>query len=226
MTRLRQWFTRAGRNTWSDWPGKAYTRAGYQQRLAAVERHLDESLLLAPVGPVLIASMCAGDGRDVVGVVQSHPRRSDVIAWLVELNGNSVAAGVAHARRAGLERTVNFLHADATSFATYGNIAPADILLVCGVWGHVPLEERASLVRACGTLCTPGGVVIWTRGVRRGTARFEAIRELFAGPAWEEIRATITPDAKWAVATHRYLGPASAPPTSGQIFHFQTVAGQ
>ena len=226
MTRLRQWIARAGRNTWSNWPGIAYTRVGYQQRLAAVARHLSESLDLTPAGPVRIASICAGDGRDVVGVVKSHPRRNDVRAWLVELDGNSVATGVAHVRRAGLEHTVNFLHADATSFVTYRNIAPADVLLVCGVWGHVPPEERTSLVHACGVLSKPGGVVIWTRGVRHGTARLEAIRERFAGPAWEEVRVTITPDAKWAVATYRNVGPASAMPTSGQIFHFQTAAGR
>ena len=98
MTRLRQWFARAGSNMWSDWPAKAYARAGYQQRLAAVERHLGESLDLAPGGPVRIASMCAGDGRDVLRVVKSHPRRSDVVAWLVELSGNSVADGAAQAR--------------------------------------------------------------------------------------------------------------------------------
>ena len=226
MTRLRHWIARAGRDTWSSWPAKAYTRAGYQQRLAKVERHLGESLDLAPIGPVRIVSMCAGDGRDVVGVVESHPRRDEVLAWLVELNGHSVAAGIAHARQAGLERSVSFLHADATTFATYRNIAPADVLLLCGVWGHVPLEERASLVRACGMLCKPGGVVIWTRGVRQGTTRFEAIRELFARPTWEEIRATVSPDANWAVATHRYVGPAIALPASGQFFHFRTVTGQ
>jgi hypothetical protein len=226
MSRLRQWIARAGRSTWNNWPRKAYTRASFQERLAAVERHLGDGLDLAPDGPVRIASMCAGDGRDVLGVVESHPRRGDVVAWLVELDGNSVAAGAVHARRTGLEHRVNFLHADATSFATYRNIAPADVLLVCGVWGHVPLEERASLVRACGMLCRSGGVVIWTRGVRRGTARFEAIRQLFAGPTWEEVCVTITPDAKWAVATHRNMGPASALPVGGQIFQFQTTAGR
>ncbi len=226
MTRLRQWFARADNSTWSDWPGKAYTRAGYQQRLAAVERHLGESLDLAPGGPLRIASMCAGDGRDVLRVVKTHSRRSDVVAWLVELSGNSVADGAAHARRAGLEHTVNFLHADATSFATYRNIAPADVLLVCGVWGHVPLDEQASLVCASGMLCKPGGVVIWTRGVRQGTARFDAVRALFASPTWDEVRVTITPDAKWAIATHRCLGPASVLPASGPIFHFQTAAGK
>ena len=224
--KLRQWIGRLGRNTWSGWPGKVYERAGYRQRLATVQAHLAECLDLAPAGPVRILSMCAGDGRDVIGVLGSHPRRDDVVAWLVELNGTSVAVGVGQAKRAGFESRVNFLHGDATAFATYQDIAPGDIVLVCGVWGHVPLDERGSLVRACGSLCKPGGVVIWTRGVRQWTARFEAIRELFASPAWEEIRVTITHDAKWAVATHRYLGPASALPTSGQIFHFQTTAGQ
>ena len=77
MNRLRQWIVRAGRNTWNNWPQQAYARASYRRRLAAVERHLHESLDLAPAGEVRIVSLCAGDGRDVVdvvGVASATPR--------------------------------------------------------------------------------------------------------------------------------------------------------
>src|SRR3970282_1610114 len=90
---LRQWIRRAGRDTWRGWPGRAYERPSYRLRLAAVQQHFAACLGAAPAGPLRIVSMCAGDGRDVVEVVASHPRREDVTAWLVELNGKSVAAG-------------------------------------------------------------------------------------------------------------------------------------
>jgi hypothetical protein len=144
----------------------------------------------------------------------------------VENNPHSLAAGRDHARRAGLADAIHFLQADATTFATYCDLTPADVVLLCGVWGHVPPHQRPALVRACQSLCKPSGVVIWTRGVRQGTERFEAIRALFANPLWEEIRAIISPDAKWAVATHRYLGPPTPLPLAGQIFQFQTVCGE
>jgi hypothetical protein len=174
---------------------------------------------------VRIISVCAGDGRDVIGVVGSHPRRSDVTAWLVEQNPQSVAAGVCRLADAGLENSVAFLTGDATLYTTYEKIAPADIVLLCGVWGHVPADERTQLVRALACLCKPAGAVIWTRGVAKGMIRLQQIQVHFAGSSWEQVRVSLTPDKNWAIVTHRCRGSACELPTSGQIFHFRAGAG-
>jgi hypothetical protein len=216
---------RFGASVWGDWPKRAYLRERYQQRLVAVQNHLAECLDSAPEGPVRILSMCAGDGRDVVGVLSSHRRRPDATAWLVELNRQSVTVGALLATRSGLIDNVRFLNEDATTYATYRGIAPADVVLVCGVWGHVPADEKRRLAQAMGSLCKPGGRVIWTRGVSKGMSRLHEVEALFAGPHWEKVRAGFTPDQTWAVATHRYRGPAHAVPADGRIFHFQRSAG-
>jgi hypothetical protein len=190
-----------------------------------VQAHLTECLEMAPRGPLRIVSMCAGDGRDVIGVLRSHPRRTEVTAWLVELDRESVAAGLRLASGAGLGKSVNFLHQDATAYETYLEIAPSDILLVCGVWGHVPVHERSPLVRAVTCFCSPGGTVIWTCGTKKGGTRLQEIQSLFTGSSWEIVRLSSTPDKRWAVATHRYNGPPNALPRGGPIFNFQRNAG-
>jgi len=225
MNRLRQWFARAGRDTWSAWPLRAYARSGYRQRLAAVERHLREAIDRAASGKLRILSICAGDGRDVLGAVATHPRRSDVFAWLLEADYYSVESGIEQARLAGLKDSVRFLHADATVFASYLDIAPADILLLCGVWGHVPPDERQAVVNACRALARPEGAVIWTRGVKRGMWRFAEICDYFEPSDWELTRSTVTPDARWAIATHQLVASAAELPTAGRIFNFQTGVG-
>ena len=224
--KLKRWIGRWGSDVWRNWPGKAYTKQRYRQRLAAVQEQLAAALDIAPPGPVRIVSMCAGDGRDVIGVLQSHERRNDVTASLVELNPESVAAGIVQAKSAGLEDVIVFLNTDATDFATYLDIAPADIVLACGVWGHVPGDERERLVGALGSLCKPGGSVIWTRGISKGRQRLEEIESLFAAPDWARLHVSVTPDERFAVATYRYCGPAIELPASGRIFHFETAAGQ
>jgi hypothetical protein len=222
---IMQLFRRLRPGVWSGWPEKAYQREGYQQRLQAVQEHLSECLDEAPPGPVRILSMCAGDGRDVIGAVRAHRRRKDVSAWLVELNSQSVELGKGYSVNAGLERSLKFINADATVYSTYKQIAQADIVLVCGVWGHVPAGEKSMLVRAISTLCKPGGAVIWTRGTSKGIGRVREIEALFAGTWWDKSRVTYTPDAAWAIATYRYHGPAHEMPADGQIFHFQKNAG-
>ena len=226
--KLRQWLRRFGSGEWGGWPEQAYQRDAYQQRLSAVQEHLAECLDAAPPGPVHIISICAGDGRDVIGVLESHPRRDDVSAWLVESNEQSVDFGIRRAQSAGLERTVNFVNEDATDYVTYRNMAPADIVLVCGVWGHVPTPERKLLLRAIASLCKPNGVVIWTRGVSKGMHRLHEIEALFAESptAWATARISLTSDKKWGVVTHRYCGQTLERPEAGRIFRFERSAGR
>lgn len=211
---------------WSGWPEAAYQQPRYRQRLAAVQEHLAQSLDQAPRGALRIISMCAGDGRDVIGALQSHQRRTDVTAWLVELNRQSVSAGFRDAQDAGLQDVVTFLNQDATLYATYKDFVPAAIVLVCGVWGHVPAQERALLVDGIASLCKPGATVIWTRGVSQGMSRFREIETHFSGSRWQQDRLTCTSDSNWAVATYRYCGPPVDLPRNGRLFHFQRRAGR
>jgi hypothetical protein len=226
MMKLRQRLRRITSNSWTGWPAEAYAQRRYQQRLQAVQEHLRSNLIEAPAGPLRLISLCAGDGRDVIGEVRTHERRNDVSAWLVELDGQSVAAGVREASIASLQDRVRFINADATDFATYQGMAPADIVLACGVWGHVPADERGRLAEALAGLCKPRGTVTWTRGVSAGLVRLNEIELLFIGPKWHCVQTTITADKKWAVATYRYEGPSVALPCVGRIFNFQRHAGR
>src|ERR1700722_12020413 len=66
----------------------------------------------APAGDVRLISLCAGQGRDVIGVLTGHPRRDDVRARLVELDERNVAVARQAVRAAGLDG-VEVLQADA-----------------------------------------------------------------------------------------------------------------
>jgi hypothetical protein len=226
MMKLRQRLRRIRSRSWTGWPAEAYAQKRYQQRLEAVLEHLRSNLDNLPAGPLRLISICAGDGRDVIGVLRRHDRRSDLSAWLVELDRQSVVAGIQEASIAGLHDTIHFINGDATDYATYQRIGPADVVLACGVWGHVPVHERTALVDALAGLCKRRGTVTWTRGVSAGITRLNRIELLFAGPSWESVHTTITSDKKWAVATYRHFGPPVALPEAGRIFNFQRHAGR
>ena len=56
------------------------------QRLRVVQARIAATLDAAPPGPLRALSMCAGQGRDLIPVLASHPRGRDVTARLVELD--------------------------------------------------------------------------------------------------------------------------------------------
>lgn len=211
---------------WSNWPAMSYQRTSYRKRLRVVQDHIAECLDRAERGPVRVVSICAGDGRDVVGVLETHERREDVSAWLVELDPKSVEAGIAARDATNLKKQVTFVLGDATDFATFKNILRCDIVVVCGVWGHVPPEERLRLVQALGKFCKPGGFVVWSRRMDRGQFRFADVQSLFESNSFERVNESVTSDGKWAVCTHRYIGTTADVPTSGRIFNFKRKSGR
>ncbi|MEU9323816.1 class I SAM-dependent methyltransferase family protein [Streptomyces canus] len=131
-------------------------------RLRAVQDRIRLALDASPPGPLRVVSLCAGQGRDLLGVLPSHPRRVDVRARLVELDPANVAAAKATAAAFGLPG-VETLAADAALLDHYADLTPAHLVLLCGVFGNITDADIERTVDACTHLCAPGARVIWTR---------------------------------------------------------------
>lgn len=140
-----------------DHPGSSLS-----QRLRIVQERIVQTLDNAGPGPLKVVSMCAGQGRDILGVLGDHPRRDDVSARLVEFDPRNVAFAEDTVRSAGLDK-VEVVAADAGFTDQYEGMVPADIVLACGVFGNITDEDIQCTISTCSTLCKPGGTVIWTR---------------------------------------------------------------
>ncbi len=154
-------------------------------RLALVQRRLSEALAAAPPGPVSVVSLCAGQGHDVLGVLPGHPRRADVHAVLVELDPHNAALAAQRAKQADLAG-VDVRPADAALVAGYADALPADVLLLCGIFGNVSERDIARTIAAAPALCASGGTVIWTRH-RRPPDLTPRLRAWFAEAGFDEV---------------------------------------
>ncbi|MGD0455488.1 MAG: class I SAM-dependent methyltransferase [Solirubrobacteraceae bacterium] len=155
------------------------------RRLALVQDQLRAALDRAPVGPIQMISVCAGQGHDAIGVLVDHPRRADVSARLVELDAQNVQLAQGAARAAGLD-AVEAISADASLTDSYAGAVPADVVLVCGVFGNLSAADIAKTIDQLGQLCAPGATVIWTRH-RRPPDLVPHIRETFEHAGFEEV---------------------------------------
>jgi hypothetical protein len=150
-----------------------------------VQRRLAERLSAAPSGAVRLVSMCAGQGRDLFGVLPSHPRRGDVRAVLVELDRRNVDVARANAAGPGLSQ-VEVLEGDAAVSDVYAPFVPADIVLACGIFGNISDQDLERTVRNLSMLCQTGASVIWTRH-RTEPDLTPRIRSWFADVGFEEL---------------------------------------
>lgn len=171
-------------------------------RLALVQGHLADALANAAPGPIRLVSLCAGQARDVIGVLPGHPRRGDVTAVLVELDPDIADQARRGAAAASLA-SVHVRQADAGLIASYADALPADVLLLCGIFGNISDGDIRRTVTAAATMCKPGGVVIWTRH-RREPDLTPQLRAWFTDDGFEEVAFDSPPTAtRTAVGVNR-----------------------
>ncbi len=172
-------------------------------RLALVQMHVADALTTVPTGPIRLVSLCAGEGRDVLGVLPGHARRDDVTAVLVELDARNAATARERAAEAGLTAAVEVRQADAGLVPAFADALPADVLLLCGIFGNVADSDICRTATAAAVMCRPGGTVIWTRH-RRPPDLTPQLRSWFADAGFDEVAFETPPTATLTgVGVHR-----------------------
>jgi hypothetical protein len=154
-------------------------------RLERVRAHLWRAIDQAPAGPVRLVSLCAGQGRDVLGVLPGHPRRGDVSASLIESDRRLAAEAGRRAAEAALSQ-VTVRQADASLPGCFADALPADVLLLCGIFGNISDEDIRRTVTAAPAMCAARGTVIWTRH-RRAPDLTPCVRGWFSASGFDEV---------------------------------------
>lgn len=207
---------------WAEWHrGYDDPASALSARLECVKLRLGEAIDRCPPGPVRLLSLCAGQGRDVLGVLPAHRRRDDVRALLVEADARLVEVAQRHAAEAGLAGQVEIRQADAGTVASFTDSLPVDVLMLCGIFGNVSDADIERTVRAAPGLCAPGATVIWTRH-RRPPDLTPRIREWFGAGGFAEVAFdALDTDRLIGVGTHRLAGlPPTGPLPTGPLFIF------
>lgn len=189
-------------------------------RLRRVRAHLSGAIERAPAGPVRLVSLCAGQGHDVLGALPGHPRRDDVSAVLVEADAANAEVARGQAAVAGLPG-VEVRNADASRVASFADVLPADVLMLCGIFGNVSADDIERTVRAAPALCAAGASVIWTRH-RRPPDLTPRIRAWFAAAGFDEVAFDeIETSSMTGVGVNRLRDAPAGPPPRGPLFTFQ-----
>jgi hypothetical protein len=214
---------------WHQWHSAYDKNPAFKKRLVLVRKHLSNCLDRSAPGEVRIISVCAGDGRDILGTLADHRRLAEARVRLVELDRKLVADGKNASETLGLSGHVEFVNGDATDPSCYRAVAPASIVVICGMLGLVDPSELANVVRAMQALCAHKGHVVWTRRLdwRNGVQQTKILGNLMAEAGFRQTKLNMTsfrallsktPGPSFAVGTHRYDGEPVALPESGRLF--------
>ncbi len=206
---------------WRAWHADYDHDSPLRRRLQIVQRHITGALdALDDVSPVRVVSMCAGEGRDIIGALSQHPRR-DIQGLLVELEPELAGRARQNIAELSLE-DLRVEVGDAGRSIAYADAVPADLVLVCGVFGNISDEDVERTVGALPELCSTSGRVIWTRH-RRAPDLTPSIRRWLSEAGFEELEFEPVPDGEGSVGVARFLG-VQAPLVDQQLFTFNRQA--
>jgi Putative methyltransferase len=187
------------------------------RRLAHVQDRIRIALNDAPPGPLRLVSVVAGQGRDVIPVLASHPRGRDVTGLLVELDPRNTAAARYAADAAGITG-LEVVTGDAADLDHYRPYAPADVVVMCGLFGNISHEDIRRMVGLAVPLTKRGGTVIWTRG-KHGLDMVPTISGWFADEGFEELFVSDSANS-FRVSAHRSLVDPTPLPNGVSAFVF------
>lgn len=207
-----------GGKDWVAWHREYETDPGRARRLEVVRNLLSAALDGCPAGPIRLVAACAGDGRDVRGVLASHPRARDVRARLLEIEPALVAQGKAEAARQRLPQ-VEFLEADASEASSYVGIVPAEVVMFCGVFGNLSDLDVRKVVRTLPELCSSSAFVLWTRS-RAEPDLTVRIRSWFEETGFHEVDFVPVPDSLASAGLHRLVSAPRPLSWEGRLFSF------
>lgn len=209
-----------GARDWMSWHDDyADPTTSLSRRLAVVRRMLGDILDRAKPGPLSLASACAGQGDDVLGVLPGHRRSADVRALLLETDPDNAESARRRARALGLG-AVEVAMADAGLAGSYRRAVPADVLLFCGVFGNVPTSDVARTVQALSSLSAPGAWVVWTRGRRHDQDLTPGVRRWFAAAGFREHEFVAPVDDAYSVGCHRLVADPAPFDPDAALFRF------
>lgn len=200
---------------WTRWHGPYEDpHSPLSQRLAAVQQQVRAGLDRAGSGPIRLLSLCAGEGRDILPVLATHRRGAEVTGRLVELD-----PGLCAVARSAAPAGVEVVRADAGSTAACAGAAPADLLLLCGIFGNVSDGDVARTVAAVPSLLATGGTVVWTRSTRAPDLT-PRLRSWFTDAGVAETAFVAAPVPGWAVGAGVLRAPSRPLPPDRRLFTF------
>jgi len=161
------------------------------RRLRLVQAHLRAVLDQHPPGPIRVVIPCAGQGRDLLGVLGDHPRRADVVATLIDIDPRNMAIAASTAKALGLPG-ITAVVGDAGRARMYTGAVPASVIVLAGFFTYLSERDASRLITSLPQLCARNAVVIWARRANPAKGRVASTRARFAAAGFREIASDTT----------------------------------
>jgi hypothetical protein len=189
---------------WLAWHAGYDADTPLARRLAIVQEYVGRALDEREGAHVRVLSLCSGEGRDLTVPLAARAAHVNVRGLLVELDPTLAARAREGIAAAGLDGLA-VREGDAGATASFADAVPADVVLLCGIFGNISDADIERTVRMSPALCAPGATLLWTRH-RRAPDLTPTIRRWFAASGFEHEAFVKVPNGPSSVGVERLVG--------------------
>jgi hypothetical protein len=168
-------------------------------------------------GAARVVSVCAGGERDLLDVLERDRSPVEVCGRLVELDPTLVARTRERIAKAGLDQ-LEVVCGDAGIGDAYAGAVPADLVLLCGVFGNIADSDIRHTIVALPQLCAYGARIVWTR--HRNVDITRQIRDWLSDAGFEERSFESPGPRSWSVGVHEFGGRPMPLEAGNRLFTF------
>jgi Putative methyltransferase len=190
-------------------------------RLRQVQAYI-RSALDQMHGQGTVLSLCAGDGRDVLQVLAERDDCSRIQTTLIELHPVLAQRAREFAAGSGLAK-VAVRTVDAGNSRAYAGVAPANLVIMVGIFGNISDDDVRRTIMAAPQLCRTGATLLWSRATTADDAN-SLVRVGLSAAGFVELdyREFDQGDRndRAALGSARYDGPPQPLITGQQLFTF------
>lgn len=193
-------------------------QSALSRRLEIIQSHIKSCLLAQLTYSRQVISLCAGQGRDLLDVLERTPQLREARALLIESDPENVKVASDRIQQMALANVA--VHcADAGNSDSYVGATPADLVLLCGVFGNICDPDIFNTIKFLPRMCAADATVIWTRS-RRDPDITPAIRRSFEANGFLELAFIAPSDEKFSVGVNKLSGTPEQLTSNEQLFTF------
>ena len=187
-------------------------------RLKVVQEQISKILPGKLQSRFQIIDICAGDGRDLIPVLAKHPNSSLISSLLVEVDKTLSEASKELALKLNVSN-VTLEISDASLCMVYKDVIPADLILLCGVFGNISDTDVKNTISNLSMLCKLGTKIVWTRNRREPDAT-PKIRKLFIDNGFKELEFIAPDNNTYSIGVSEFKGTPKPFDSNVRLFTF------
>ncbi|MNR04651.1 hypothetical protein D3C85_1206300 [compost metagenome] len=147
-----------------------------------------------------------------------YPNSDNIHSYLVEIDERLVQECKHTVSDRGLQN-VTVVKGDASLLRTYRDVIPADLILLCGIFGNIANEDILNTIESLAQLSKQGTRVVWTRNLRDPKV-VPMIRHSFTANDFKEVDYRTTSDDSYAIGIYEFYGLSQRLKDDIQLFTF------